>query len=103
MGPEPVGEVGGQGGEARRPGTVEPKELGLQPGAPVQIRTANGTVTGWRTRLGLLQLGDIQLREVAALITPGMEGHEVLLGMSALKQLEFTQKGGTLVLRQSTR
>ena len=49
------------------------KELGLQPGAPVQIRTANGTVTGWRTRLGLLQLGDIQLREVAALITPGME------------------------------
>ena len=79
------------------------KELGLQPGAPVQIRTANGTVTGWRTRLGLLQLGDIQLREVAALITPGMEGHEVLLGMSALKQLEFTQKGGTLVLRQSTR
>ena len=50
-----------------------------------------------------LQLGDIQLREVAALITPGMEGHEVLLGMSALKQLEFTQKGGTLVLRQSTR
>ncbi|WP_394560600.1 TIGR02281 family clan AA aspartic protease [Aquipseudomonas alcaligenes] len=77
-------------------------ELGLQPGAPVQIRTANGTVTGARTRLGLLQLGDIQLHDVAALITPGMEGEEVLLGMSALKQLEFTQKGGTLVLRQST-
>ena len=77
-------------------------ELGLQPGAPVQIRTANGTVTGWRTRLDLLQLGDIQLHDVAALITPGMDGDEVLLGMSALKQLEFTQKGGTLVLRQST-
>ncbi|MDX5373523.1 MAG: TIGR02281 family clan AA aspartic protease [Pseudomonadaceae bacterium] len=78
-------------------------ELGLQPGAPVQIRTANGTVTGARTRLGLLQLGDIRLYDVAALITPGMDGDEVLLGMSALKQLEFTQKGGTLVLRQSTR
>jgi aspartyl protease family protein len=77
-------------------------QLGLQSGAPVQLRTANGTVTGWRTRLGLLQLGDIQLRDVAALITPGMDGEEVLLGMSALKQLEFTQKGGTLVLRQST-
>lgn len=77
-------------------------ELGLQPGAPVQIRTANGTVTGARTRLASLQLGDIQLHDVAALITPGMEGDEVLLGMSALKQLEFTQKGGTLVLRQST-
>lgn len=79
------------------------ERLGLKPGAPVALSTANGTVTGWRTRLDLLQLGDIQLREVAALITPGMEGHEVLLGMSALKQLEFTQKGGTLVLRQSTR
>jgi len=31
-----------------------------------------------------------------------MDGDEVLLGMSALKQLEFSQKGGTLVLRQST-
>ncbi|HSX70050.1 MAG TPA: TIGR02281 family clan AA aspartic protease [Pseudomonas sp.] len=77
-------------------------ELSLKPGAAVQIRTANGIATGWRTRLGLLQLGDIQLRDVAALITPGMDGDEVLLGMSALKQLEFTQKGGTLVLRQST-
>lgn len=79
------------------------ERLDLERGAPVQIRTANGTVTGWRTRLGLLQLGDIQLRNVAALVTPGMDGEEVLLGMSALKQLEFTQKGGTLVLRQSTR
>jgi len=76
--------------------------LRLEPGAPVQIRTANGTVTGQRTRLASLQLGDIQLHDVAALITPGMDGDEVLLGMSALKQLEFTQKGGTLVLRQST-
>ncbi|MDA3165056.1 TIGR02281 family clan AA aspartic protease, partial [Pseudomonas aeruginosa] len=38
----------------------------------------------------------------AALIAPGMDGDEVLLGMSALKQLEFTQRDGTLVLRQNT-
>ncbi|WP_068829086.1 retropepsin-like aspartic protease family protein [Pseudomonas sp. BMS12] len=79
------------------------ERLDLPHGAPVQIRTANGTVSGWRTRLGLLQLGDIRLHDVAALVTPGMDGDQVLLGMSALKQLEFTQKGGTLVLRQSTR
>ncbi|MEO4045557.1 TIGR02281 family clan AA aspartic protease [Pseudomonas sp. CAU 1711] len=78
------------------------ERLGLVRGGEVRIRTANGTVTGWRTRLGLLQLGDIRLHDVAALITPGMDGEEVLLGMSALKQLEFTQKGGTLVLRQNT-
>jgi 5-methyltetrahydropteroyltriglutamate--homocysteine methyltransferase len=50
-----------------------------------------------------LQLGDIRLQDVAAILAPNMPGNEVLLGMSALKQLEFTQKGGTLVLRQSTR
>ena len=27
---------------------------------------------------------------------------QVLLGMSALKKLEFTQRGGTMLLRQTT-
>ena len=48
-----------------------------------------------------LQLGDIQLQQVAAIIVPNMPGGQVLLGMSALKQLEFTQRDGTLVLRQN--
>ncbi|WP_276488279.1 retropepsin-like aspartic protease family protein [Ectopseudomonas mendocina] len=78
------------------------RDLGLQAGAPVQIRTANGLATAHRTRLERLQLGDIVLHDVSALIAPGMDGDEILLGMSALKQLEFSQKGGTLVLRQST-
>jgi aspartyl protease family protein len=78
------------------------RRLGLQAGAAIMINTANGRATAHRTRLDSLRLGDIVLRDVAALIAPGMEGDEVLLGMSALKQLEFSQKGGTLVLRQST-
>ncbi|MEX6501475.1 retropepsin-like aspartic protease family protein [Pseudomonas zhanjiangensis] len=78
------------------------RRLGLQPGAPILISTANGQATAHRTRLGSLKLGDIVLRDVDALIAPGMTGEEVLLGMSALKQLEFTQRAGTLVLRQST-
>ncbi|MGC3645910.1 retroviral-like aspartic protease family protein, partial [Pseudomonas aeruginosa] len=55
-----------------------------------------------RTRLDQLQLGDIRLSGVAALYAPGMDGDEVLLGMSALNQLEFTQRDGTLVLRHNT-
>ncbi|MBB2495321.1 retropepsin-like aspartic protease family protein [Aquipseudomonas ullengensis] len=78
------------------------KRLGLTRGAPVTLKTANGLSTGYRTHLTSLQLGEIQLHDVAALITPGMDGDEVLLGMSALKQLEFTQRDGTLVLRQTT-
>lgn len=78
------------------------QRLGLQAGAAITISTANGRATAHRTRLARLELGDIVLTDVAALIAPGMGGDDVLLGMSALKQLEFTQRGGTLVLRQST-
>ncbi|MCE4068782.1 MULTISPECIES: TIGR02281 family clan AA aspartic protease [Pseudomonas] len=74
--------------------------LGLPRGLPITLDTANGRSQGWRTRLPSLQLGDIRLTDVPALIAPGMEGDEVLLGMSALRQLDFTQQDGTLVLRQ---
>ncbi|MNF84453.1 Retroviral aspartyl protease [compost metagenome] len=78
------------------------ERLGLERGAPVTVSTANGRVTGHRTQLQDLRLGDIRLTQVPAIIVPGMDGEEVLLGMSALKQLEFTQRDGTLVLRQVT-
>nr|WP_262924515.1 MULTISPECIES: TIGR02281 family clan AA aspartic protease [Pseudomonas] len=77
------------------------RELDLQRGAPVMLSTANGRTQGYRTRLDSLQLGDIHLRNVRALVVPGLDGEQVLLGMSALKQLEFTQRGGTLLLRQN--
>ncbi|MET1077508.1 MAG: TIGR02281 family clan AA aspartic protease [Pseudomonas sp.] len=75
--------------------------LGLASGAEVEISTANGSAAAYRTRVRQLQLGAIRLDDVTALIVPGMDGDEVLLGMSALKQLEFTQRDGTLVLRQT--
>ncbi|SDI02253.1 retropepsin-like aspartic protease family protein [Pseudomonas panipatensis] len=77
------------------------RRLRLQRGAAVSLDTANGQAQGWRTRLERLALGDIRLNDVPALIVPGMDGDEVLLGMSALKQLEFSQRDGTLVLRQT--
>ncbi|HTO18509.1 MAG TPA: TIGR02281 family clan AA aspartic protease [Pseudomonas sp.] len=76
------------------------EQLGLERGAPIELLTANGRATGNRTRLERLQLGDIVLTDVRALIAPGMGNDQVLLGMSALRQLEFTQRDGTLLLRQ---
>lgn len=78
------------------------ERLGLERGSPVILSTANGRSEGYRTRLDRVQLGDIVLRDVRALVAPGLDGEQVLLGMSALKQLEFTQRGGTLLLRQTT-
>ncbi len=76
------------------------ERLGLPRGTAVMLQTANGQATGYRTVLNSLGLGDILLHDVRALIAPGFGGEQVLLGMSALKQLEFTQRAGVLVLRQ---
>ena len=77
--------------------------LQLQRGAPVWVSTANGRSEGFRTSIERLQLGDIVLHDVRALLVPGLDAEQVLLGMSAMKQLEFTQRGGTMLLRQTTK
>ncbi len=74
-------------------------ELGLRAGAYQQSVTANGTVTTRATRLDSLAFGPFDLAGVPASINPGMADNQVLMGMSVLKHLEFTQRGNTLVLR----
>ena len=76
------------------------ERLGLARGNPIMVNTANGMTESWSTRIDTLQLGDIRLHNVSAGIVPGILGEDVLLGMSALKQLDFSQQGGELILRQ---
>lgn len=75
------------------------RELGLKRGAAVTLRTANGTTVGYQTRLASVRIGPIVLRDVAALVGEGIEEGTVLLGMSFLKRVEFTQQGSRMVLR----
>jgi len=74
-------------------------ELGLKRGRPVQYQTANGIVTAYRTTLDSVSIGPMIVRNVPASINPGMHDMEILLGMSVLKHVEFTQRGDTLILR----
>lgn len=74
--------------------------LGLKRGAPLRANTANGTITTYATRLDEVQLGNISIENVRADINPHMQGTEVLLGMSFLRKLEFTQRGRELTIRQ---
>lgn len=76
------------------------QKLGLKEGAPAFANTANGVVETRNTRIDELRLGSIRLQDVKASINPGMRSDEILLGMSALKDVEFTQRNGTLTLRQ---
>jgi len=72
--------------------------LGLHFGRTIQVSTANGRTTGYQTIIDHLTIGEISLSNIRAIITPNL--NEILLGMSALKQLEFTQKGKTLTIKQ---
>lgn len=74
-------------------------QLPRGPGFPAM--TANGVVTGYDTVLDSVQVGAITLHRVAAAIIPGsgVAQDQVLLGMSFLKRLDFSQQGDKLVLR----
>ena len=68
------------------------RRLGLKGGYPTYARTANGTITVYSIELDSVELGDIRLSDLEGSINPSMEGHQVLLGMSFLKQLNFKAK-----------
>lgn len=76
------------------------EKLGLKPGAVQWSNTANGSVETRATVIDELKMGAITLYDVRASINPGMQMDEILLGMSALKNIEFTHKNGVLTLKQ---
>ena len=75
------------------------RRAGLERGFRGQAMTANGVVGIYTTRIEELRLAGITLRDVRASINPSMDDSMVLLGMSALRQVEFVQQGNELTLR----
>ncbi len=76
------------------------ERLGLPKGRPGRAMTANGPVRVYATTIDHLTIGDIELHEVDASVNPAMGNMAILLGMSALGQVEFIQQGDSLTLRQ---
>ncbi len=75
-------------------------KLQLQSKGSHIAQTANGNVRVYQTQLDQLTIGNIYLYNVSASINPGMKSDEILLGMSALKKVEFSQSGKQLILRE---
>ena len=75
-------------------------KAGLIRGLAQQASTANGVVTVFSTEIDELRIGNIVLYDIDASVTPSMLGNTILLGMSALRQIEFTQRGSDLTLSQ---
>ena len=77
------------------------EKLGLHKGLKGYAHTANGTVGIYATTIDTLILGNLEFHNLPASINPGMDDDlEVLLGMSALRQLELIQIDNKLTLRQ---
>ncbi len=78
------------------------ERYGLQVFAQGRGMTANGPVDISHTRISELRLGPIVLYDVAASLNPGMgQDMPILLGMSALRKLEMSQKDKLLILKQN--
>lgn len=74
-------------------------QLGLSLGPRLMSSTANGDTEAYQTHLNRVQVGDISVHNVRAMILPNMRG-DVLLGMTFLRELSFTQRGKSLLLQQ---
>ena len=74
------------------------EEIGLQKGRPVTYQTANGTIHAWQTVVDEIRLGELGVGPVRASINPHVTNTGILLGMSFLKHLDFSQQGNTLTL-----
>ena len=65
------------------------------------VSTANGTIKAARTRISMIQLGELTVRDVEAMVLPDTALSENLLGLSFLSKLKrFEYANGRLVLEQ---
>jgi aspartyl protease family protein len=77
--------------------------LGIYPAAreyTVNVATANGVVRGAPVELGLVEVGSLSVRNVAALVLPDEALGQNLLGMSFLSRVRWEHRDGRLVLEQ---
>lgn len=76
------------------------KKLEIKGRYPITISTANGEVTGSLTRLQHLSFGEFKLNDIKAVIIPGANDDEVLLGMNVLSQFNIEQQDKKLMLKK---
>jgi aspartyl protease family protein len=76
-------------------------KLGLHSHVAIRTQTANGETVAYATRLASIRLGGIEAQDVAAIITPRLEG-DALLGMSFLSRMDVRLYKGAMTIRPVT-
>jgi aspartyl protease family protein len=77
-------------------------KLNLERGRYVRVSTANGVVGNYETRVDMIDLGPFHFEDIVGVLNPYAPNDVVLLGMSALKEIDFTQARGQLVLSRDS-
>ena len=80
-------------------GLEDAKRMGLNylQGQQIPLATANGMSRGWRVKLAVVRVGDVDVYDVDAVVTPSDMPY-VLLGNSFLTRFQMTRTNETLVL-----
>ncbi|MCK5382771.1 MAG: TIGR02281 family clan AA aspartic protease [Gammaproteobacteria bacterium] len=81
--------------QARRLG-IDFRVVGRQSG----VTTASGVVHAWTVMLDTVKVGDLELRNVEAVVLEGVHPETALLGMSYLGRLEIDNDGRLMTLRK---
>ncbi len=67
-------------------------------GQPIVVGTASGMAKAWTVRLNNVKLGEIERRDVEAVVIEGDSPSEVLIGMSFLRTLSIRDENNVLYL-----
>ena len=68
-------------------------------GRRIGVGTASGRTGGYQIVLASVEIGELALRDVTAVVIDGDSPRHVLLGMTALTQFEIDQRENLLILR----
>lgn len=69
-------------------------------GRPAEVTTASGVERAWLVMLDSVKVGDLEVRNVAAVVLEGVQPQVTLLGMSYLGRMEILNEGRLMTLRK---
>ena len=69
-------------------------------GNPAEVTTASGVEHAWMVMLDSVKVGDLEVRNVSAVVLEGKQPKVTLLGMSYLGRMEISNDGRLMTLRQ---
>lgn len=80
-------------------GQVEAEKLGLRYlyGRRIVTQTANGVVPAYQIQIASIRVGEVEVRNVEAIVIPGLLGH-VLLGNSFLNRFQMRRENDVMTL-----